>query len=200
MLSYANGTIASVHMDYVRRPTRRFVEVVGEDGVLRWEFEANRLLRYAPVTREWITEEGDPRFARNDMFAAELCEFAARVRGDLEAGIGADARQGIECSRSHSPRGARPLKGGASTSMPEQGLLRPVRTLSTRGMGPGASVNLTGMVLCAQAAGERMLDQGGGVMVNISSTYGVVAPDQRLYEGVSSPYADVGFKPRSATP
>jgi NAD(P)-dependent dehydrogenase (short-subunit alcohol dehydrogenase family) len=57
------------------------------------------------------------------------------------------------------------------------------------------NVNLTGMLLCAQAAGRQMLhqDPAGGVMVNISSTYGVVAPDQRLYEGVKSPYADTGF-------
>lgn len=57
------------------------------------------------------------------------------------------------------------------------------------------NVNLTGMLLCAQAAGRQMLQQDppGGVMVNISSTYGVVAPDQRLYEGVTSPYADAGF-------
>jgi NAD(P)-dependent dehydrogenase (short-subunit alcohol dehydrogenase family) len=57
------------------------------------------------------------------------------------------------------------------------------------------SVNLTGMLLCAQAAGRLMLrqDRPGGVMVNISSTYGVVAPDQRLYEDVVSPYADTGF-------
>jgi 2-deoxy-D-gluconate 3-dehydrogenase len=55
--------------------------------------------------------------------------------------------------------------------------------------------NLTGMLLCAQAAGRQMLQQQppGGVVVNISSTYGVVAPDQRLYEGVRSPYAEVGF-------
>jgi NAD(P)-dependent dehydrogenase (short-subunit alcohol dehydrogenase family) len=57
------------------------------------------------------------------------------------------------------------------------------------------AVNLTGMVLCAQAAGRQMLQQErpGGVIVNISSTYGVVAPDQRLYEGVNSPYADTSF-------
>jgi NAD(P)-dependent dehydrogenase (short-subunit alcohol dehydrogenase family) len=57
------------------------------------------------------------------------------------------------------------------------------------------SVNLTGMLLCAQAAGRQMLQQDppGGVIVNISSTYGVVAPDQRLYEGVKSPYGDTTF-------
>jgi len=57
------------------------------------------------------------------------------------------------------------------------------------------SVNLTGMLLCAQAAGRQMLSQNppGGVMVNVASTYGVVAPDQRVYEGVRSPYTDTGF-------
>jgi NAD(P)-dependent dehydrogenase (short-subunit alcohol dehydrogenase family) len=55
--------------------------------------------------------------------------------------------------------------------------------------------NLTGMLLCAQAVGRQMLGQDppGGVVVNISSTYGVVAPDQRVYEGVRSPYAETGF-------
>lgn len=43
-------------------------------------------------------------------------------------------------------------------------------------------VNLTGAFLCAQAAGRVMVKQGGGVMVNVSSTYGLVAPDQRVYQ------------------
>jgi 2-deoxy-D-gluconate 3-dehydrogenase len=43
-------------------------------------------------------------------------------------------------------------------------------------------VNLTGMFLCCQAAVRPMLVQGKGVLINICSTYGLVGPDQRLYQ------------------
>ena len=43
-------------------------------------------------------------------------------------------------------------------------------------------VNLTGMFLASQAAVIPMLQQGQGVIVNIASTYGLVGPDQRIYE------------------
>lgn len=43
-------------------------------------------------------------------------------------------------------------------------------------------VNLTGAFLCSQAVGKVMLAQSRGVMVNVCSTYGLVAPDQRLYQ------------------
>ena len=42
-------------------------------------------------------------------------------------------------------------------------------------------VNLTGMFLCSQVAGKVMVKQGLGVILNISSVYGVVAADQRIY-------------------
>ena len=44
------------------------------------------------------------------------------------------------------------------------------------------SVNLTGAFLCCQAAARPMLEQRHGVFINICSTYGLVGPDQRLYE------------------
>jgi len=45
------------------------------------------------------------------------------------------------------------------------------------------AVNLTGAMLCAQVFGAAMAKRGGGSMVNTLSIYGIVAPDQRLYEG-----------------
>tara|TARA_Y100000590_G_scaffold450726_1_gene590857 strand:- start:1760 stop:2557 length:798 start_codon:yes stop_codon:yes gene_type:complete len=42
-------------------------------------------------------------------------------------------------------------------------------------------VNLTGVFLCCQQIGKIMKKQRNGVIINISSTYGIVAPDQRIY-------------------
>jgi 2-deoxy-D-gluconate 3-dehydrogenase len=56
------------------------------------------------------------------------------------------------------------------------------------------AVNLTGMFLCARAVAPSMLAQGRGVIVNVSSTYGLVGPDQRLYRS-ESPDVRPEFKP-----
>ncbi len=48
-------------------------------------------------------------------------------------------------------------------------------------------VNLTGMFLCAQAAVRPMLEQDHGVIINICSTYGLVGPDQRIYQRPGHP-------------
>ncbi|MBK6686746.1 MAG: SDR family oxidoreductase [Deltaproteobacteria bacterium] len=43
-------------------------------------------------------------------------------------------------------------------------------------------VNVTGMFLCCQKFGAWMANNEGGSIVNIASTYGIVAPDQSIYE------------------
>jgi NAD(P)-dependent dehydrogenase (short-subunit alcohol dehydrogenase family) len=45
------------------------------------------------------------------------------------------------------------------------------------------SVNLTGSFVCAQEFGGEMARRGRGSIVNILSIYGILAPDQRIYEG-----------------
>lgn len=46
------------------------------------------------------------------------------------------------------------------------------------------AVNLDGMFLVAQAVGKQMVKQGkGGSIIQTASIYGVMGPDQRIYEG-----------------
>lgn len=57
-------------------------------------------------------------------------------------------------------------------------------------------VNLTGVHLACQAFGRSMAQHGGGRIVNIASTYGLVSPDPRIYgsSGVNSPAAYAASK------
>jgi NAD(P)-dependent dehydrogenase (short-subunit alcohol dehydrogenase family) len=45
------------------------------------------------------------------------------------------------------------------------------------------AVNLTGAMLAAQVFGTPMAERGRGSIVNTLSIYGIVGPDQRIYEG-----------------
>lgn len=46
------------------------------------------------------------------------------------------------------------------------------------------NVNLTGVFLACQSAAQVMVRQNAGVIINISSVYGLVAPDQKIYPEV----------------
>jgi NAD(P)-dependent dehydrogenase (short-subunit alcohol dehydrogenase family) len=52
-------------------------------------------------------------------------------------------------------------------------------------------VNLKGMFLSCQVVGGHMAATSGGSIINISSIYGVLSPDQRIYEYKEKPF----FKP-----
>lgn len=53
-------------------------------------------------------------------------------------------------------------------------------------------VNLTGLFLACQAAVRPMLAQGKGVIINVCSIYGLVGPDQRIYQ---TPEQEPRYKP-----
>lgn len=45
------------------------------------------------------------------------------------------------------------------------------------------SVNLDGLFLVSQAVGVGMAERGAGSIIHTSSIYGLMGPDQRIYEG-----------------
>ena len=46
----------------------------------------------------------------------------------------------------------------------------------------GLDVALNGTFLCSQIISQKMIQAGGGVILNISSDLGIIAPDQRIYD------------------
>lgn len=49
------------------------------------------------------------------------------------------------------------------------------------------AVNLTGMLICCQVIGKEMARNKKGSIINVSSHYGIISPDQRIYNNFFKP-------------
>lgn len=81
-----------------------------------------------------------------------------------------------------SPPGAPPAENGPFENYPEASWDRVME------------VNTKGVFLCCQVIGGAMAKAGRGSIVNIGSTYGLVSPDQGLYE-YRRQRGEIFFKP-----
>ena len=80
------------------------------------------------------------------------------------------------------------LVNNAATKTPN--LFNPLSDFPLEDWNMSMDVNLTAVFLAVRELGPSMVAKGKGSIINIASIYGVVGPDQRIYEG--SYYEAVG--------
>jgi NAD(P)-dependent dehydrogenase (short-subunit alcohol dehydrogenase family) len=66
-----------------------------------------------------------------------------------------------------------------------ENFFEPFETFSTDEWNEVMEVNLTAVMIGCQLVGKRMAQRNSGSIINTLSIYGLVAPDQRIYEGSS---------------
>jgi len=94
-LKFSNGAIGGVHLNYVQRPPRHTLEIVGTQGTLRWD-NADGILQLqkfpapfasysdpppAPVIETFSPPDG---FERNQLFVSQTRHFIETARGESE--------------------------------------------------------------------------------------------------------------------
>jgi predicted dehydrogenase len=80
-LRFRSGLVGSVHLDYVQRPASHTLEIIGEEGFLRWDGRTGDLEVDRPGAGERQRHGPPSGFDRNDMFMAEMEHFLDVVKG-----------------------------------------------------------------------------------------------------------------------
>lgn len=165
--------------------------VTGGAGLLGRQFcktlaEAGASVLVADLNEESarrVADELDSCGARAKGFGLDVTDPKS-TRAMVEAAVGAFGRLDIlVCSAAMDPKFDNTQAGRHRNTFEDFPL---------EGWKQALDVNLTGLFLCAQAAVQPMLEQNHGVIINICSTYGLVGPDQRIYEHPGQPQQ---FKP-----
>jgi NAD(P)-dependent dehydrogenase (short-subunit alcohol dehydrogenase family) len=158
--------------------SREIVVVTGAIGQLGHQFARTLVERgarvvvldvdVAPERRPPMPQDSADRLL---YLAADICDRAAveRALAAIEATWGAPTAL-INNAALDSPPNAPAEENGPFETYPKASWDRIM------------DVNVGGTFVCCQVFGGRMAQAGRGSIVNISSIYGMVSPDQRLYE------------------
>jgi NAD(P)-dependent dehydrogenase (short-subunit alcohol dehydrogenase family) len=152
----------------------RVIAVTGAGGILGTIFCNELLASGAKVAAIDHDESALERLASQAQRKAALATYRADIRDRsqvAEVRRQADAALGpVDC-----------LLNNAATKSPN--FFEPFETFPVGDWDHVMSVNLTGAMICAQEFGGEMARRTSGSIVNVLSIYGIVAPDQRIYEG-----------------
>lgn len=81
-LHLEGGTLAQVHLDYVRPLYGRALEMVGTRGIATWDYAAGTVTLERPREAPEVVHRVPAGFERNTMFIDHMARFLARAAGE----------------------------------------------------------------------------------------------------------------------
>lgn len=88
LLEYKNKLIVSLHLDYWQRPPKRFFEIIGTNGKIKWDYYAKSLtLVQRDNDTAPVVYSVPDNFDRNDMFIDETKDFIAALENKRDVPI-----------------------------------------------------------------------------------------------------------------
>ena len=160
-IRFTSGLLAQVHLDYLQRAYRRNLQIIGESGVIVWDYPTHTVTVYEPTPRRDVEDlraaDGEP----NDMYLEEMRHFIRCVEG-LRAAAGRRARS---APLAPARRGGQALVARATLG---EARMTPVRVIAVVQARLG-STRLPGKALL-DLAGRPMLEH---VLVRAAAVPGV---------------------------
>jgi predicted dehydrogenase len=83
LLRFENNTMVVIQMDYVKRTYERTCEIIGEEGILKWDFEEHTVKMFSAKTKDWETIQDDKEYDINKMYVDEMDCFIGCINGKM---------------------------------------------------------------------------------------------------------------------
>ena len=72
---FQNGILGGIHVNYLQRPPEHFLEIIGSEGRISWNYLSGELKLYLTEDQTWKSYPLAEEFSRNDLFLAEMRHF-----------------------------------------------------------------------------------------------------------------------------
>lgn len=79
IMKMENGVLCEVHVDYVQQSYNRSCKIVGDSGILEWDFDRHTIEEYKPSV-ELHNSHTLPEWETNDMYVSEMEHFLSCIQ------------------------------------------------------------------------------------------------------------------------
>jgi len=82
-LRFRNGILGGMHLNYLQRPPELFLDIIGSEGRITWNYLSGELKLYLAEDQTWEFYPLAEDFSRNDLFLAEMRHFLQVAAGKI---------------------------------------------------------------------------------------------------------------------